>query len=585
MTKKDYQNRAPLRIFFSYFKPHKKLFALDMFCAFLIALIDLAFPLVSRTAMYQWLPDREYTLFFAVMAAVVVGFFLRALLFYVVAYWGHTFGIRVEADIRRDLFYHIQEMGYDFFDKNLTGHLMSRITTDLFEITELAHHGPEDLFISVVTITGALIAMFSIQWQLALVVAILIPMFFLLILASRRSMSRASHAAKQKTGTINAEIESALSGIRTTKAFANEAQQRQSFDSANEVFKTAKRNFHKSMGRFMASMELFVTMLSVSVIAVGGWLIMDGEMHYIDLITFNLYVATFISPVRKLTNFTEQFSKGFAGLDRFVELMRTEPTIRDAADAVELRGVRGEIRIENVDFAYDGSDDVLHDVNLTVAAGETVAVVGPSGGGKSTLSRLVPRFYDVDAGAVLIDGVDVRDVSQQSLRRNIGVVQQDVFLFADTVRENIRFGRPDATDEEVVEAARRAELYDDIMAMPDGFDTYVGERGTLLSGGQKQRVAIARIFLKDPAILILDEATSALDSVTEAKIQSSLDQLSCGRTTLIIAHRLSTIRTADRILVVQDGRITEQGDHQTLLAQNGVYATLYRTQNLEAYHG
>ena len=585
MTKKDYQNRAPLRIFFSYFKPHKKLFALDMFCAFLIALIDLAFPLVSRTAMYQWLPDREYTLFFAVMAAVVVGFFLRALLFYVVAYWGHTFGIRVEADIRRDLFYHIQEMGYDFFDKNLTGHLMSRITTDLFEITELAHHGPEDLFISIVTIIGALIVMFSIQWQLALVVAILIPMFFLLILASRRSMSRASHAAKQKTGTINAEIESALSGIRTTKAFANEAQQRQSFDSANEVFKTAKRNFHKSMGRFMASMELFVTMLSVSVIAVGGWLIMDGKMHYIDLITFNLYVATFISPVRKLTNFTEQFSKGFAGLDRFVELMRTEPTIRDAEGAVELRDVRGEIRIENVDFAYDGSDDVLHDVNLTVAAGETVAVVGPSGGGKSTLSRLVPRFYDVDEGAVLIDGVDVRDVSQQSLRRNIGVVQQDVFLFADTVRENIRFGRPDATDEEVAEAARRAELYDDIMAMPDGFDTYVGERGTLLSGGQKQRVAIARIFLKDPAILILDEATSALDSVTESKIQSSLDQLSCGRTTLIIAHRLSTIRTADRILVVQDGRITEQGDHQTLLAQNGVYATLYRTQNLEAYHG
>ena len=585
MTKKDYQNRTPLRIFFSYFKPHKKLFALDMLCAFIIALIDLAFPLVSRTAMYEWLPDREYALFFTVMAAVVAAFFLRALLFYVVAYWGHTFGIRVEADIRRDLFYHVQEMGYDFFDKNLTGHLMSRLTTDLFEVTELAHHGPEDLFISVVTIIGSLAVMFSIQWQLALVVAILIPVFFVLIAVSRASMSRASAAAKQKTGTINAEIESGLSGIRTTKAFANEAQQRQSFDSANEVFKTAKRNFHKAMGRFMASMELFVTILSVSVVAVGGWLIMDDKMNYIDLITFNLYVATFISPVRKLTNFTELFSNGFAGLNRFVELMRTEPTIRDAEDAVELQDVRGEIRIENVDFAYDGSDDVLHDVNLTVAAGETVAVVGPSGGGKSTLSRLVPRFYDVDAGAVLIDGVDVRDVSQQSLRRNIGVVQQDVFLFADTVRENIRFGRPDATDEEVEEAARRAEIYDDIMAMPDGFDTYVGERGTLLSGGQKQRVAIARIFLKDPAILILDEATSALDSVTESKIQSSLDQLSRGRTTLIIAHRLSTIRTADRILVVQDGRITEEGDHQTLLAQNGVYATLYRTQNLEAYHG
>ncbi len=585
MSEKDFRNRSALRIFISYFKPHKKLFAWDMTCALLIALIDLAFPLVSRAAMYQWLPDKRYGVFFVVMAVVLVAFVLRAVLFYVVAYWGHTFGIRVEADIRRDLFRHMQEMGFDFYDKNRTGQLMSRLTTDLFELTELAHHGPEDLFISIVTIIGALAVMFSVQWRLALVVAVLVPLFLLLILYSRRRMSQASQASKQKTGAINTEIESGLSGIRTTKAFANEAEQQERFDSANEVFKTAKRNFHKAMGGFTASMELFVTVLSVAVIAVGGWLIMDEKLNYIDLITFNLYVATFISPVRKLTNFSELFSNGFAGLNRFVELMRTEPTIRDAQDAVELTAVRGEVRIENVDFAYDGSQEVLHNVDLTVHAGETVAVVGPSGGGKSTLCQLLPRFYDVSAGTIYVDGKDVRKVTQRSLRRNIGVVQQDVFLFADTIRENIRYGRPEATDEEVAEAARRAEIYDDIMAMPDGFDTYVGERGTLLSGGQKQRVAIARIFLKDPPILILDEATSALDSVTESRIQSAFDQLSQGRTTLIIAHRLSTIRSANRILVIQDGRISEQGSHADLLALDGAYAKLYRTQNLEAYNG
>jgi len=332
-------------------------------------------------------------------------------------------------------------------------------------------------------------------------------------------------------------------------------------------------------------MELFVTVLSASVITVGGLLIMSDKLNYIDLITFNLYVATFISPVRKLANFAEVFSNGFAGLNRFVELMRTEPTIQDAPDAVELQAVRGEIRVDDVSFTYAGSDEVLHHVDLTVRPGETVAIVGPSGGGKSTLCQLIPRFYDVSEGSVSIDGVDVRQVSQSSLRRSIGVVQQDVFLFADTIRENIRYGRPDATDEEVAEAARRAELYDDIQAMPHGFDTYVGERGTLLSGGQKQRVAIARIFLKDPPILILDEATSALDSVTEARIQHAFDELSRGRTTLIIAHRLSTIRAAHRILVIQDGRIAEQGSHEELLAVNGAYASLYNTQNLEKNHG
>ena len=585
MTTKDFQNRSLLGIFFSYFRPHRKLFALDMTCALGVAAIDLAFPMISRTAMYQWLPEKEYGTFFVVMAAVMLIFLLRTALYYVVCYWGHTFGIRVEADIRRDLFHHMQDMGFSFYDQNRTGQLMSRLTTDLFEITELAHHGPEDVLISVVTVVGALIVLFRIQWRLALVVAILVPLFLLLIVFLKGRMARASREAKGKTGSINAEIESSLSGVRTVKAFANEDLQRKRFDASNDQFKVAKRRFHKEMGKFFSSMELFVTTLSVAVIAVGGWLIMDEKMNYIDLITFNLYVATFISPVRKMGNFAEIFANGFAGLSRFVELMRTEPTIQDAPDAVELTAVTGALRMEDVSFTYECSYEVLHHVDLQVAGGETVAIVGPSGGGKSTLCQLIPRFYDVTDGTVSVDGHDVRAVTQSSLRRHIGVVQQDVFLFADTIRENIRYGRPDATDEEVAEAARRAEIYDDIMAMPHGFDTYVGERGTLLSGGQKQRVAIARIFLKDPPILILDEATSALDSVTEARIQHAFDELSRGRTTLIIAHRLATIRAAHRILVIRDGIIAEQGSHEELMALNGDYANLYNTQNLVALHG
>ena len=585
MTTKDYQTRSPLRIFLSYFKPHRRLFALDMTCAFLIALIDLAFPLVSRQAMYTWLPEKQFRVFFIVMAIVVAAYVLRSGLYFIVAYWGHTFGIRVEADIRRDLYHHMQELGFDFYDRNRTGQLMSRLTSDLFELTELAHHGPEDLFISVVTIFGALAVMFAVRWELALVLLVLLPVLLWTAMRRRRQMSDASRAAKQKTGTINAAIESGLSGVRTTKAFANEAEQQQRFDEANEVFKTAKRGFHKEMGRFNAVMEFFTGILPVVVIAVGGWLIMRGRMDYVDLITFSLYVTAFVSPIRKLANFAEMFSNGFAGLHRFVELMRTEPTIQDAPDAVELTDVRGDVDVEDVTFAYGDKTDVLHHVTLHIPAGETVALVGPSGGGKSTLCQLLPRFYDVDSGAISIDGRDVRKLTQGSLRRSIGIVQQDVFLFADTIRENIRYGRPGASDEEVERAARQAEIYDDIMAMPDGFDTYVGERGALLSGGQKQRVSIARIFLKNPPILILDEATSALDSVTESKIQGAFDRLAKGRTTLIIAHRLSTIRSASRILVIRDGRIAEEGSHQALLALNGEYARLYHTQNVGETYG
>ena len=580
MTTKDFQTKRPLAIFLSYFRPHRRLFALDIICAFVISLVDLAFPLISRTAMYQWLPQQQYRTFFIVMGIVVLAFVLRSFLCFVVGYWGHTFGIRVEADIRRDLFRHMQELGFDFYDRNRTGQLMSRLTSDLFELTELAHHGPEDLFISAVTILGALAVMFCLRWELALVLLLLLPVLLAVALRRRRQMSAASRAAKQKTGTINAAIESGLSGVRTTKAFANEEAQQRRFDEANEVFKTAKRGFHKEMGRFNAVMEFCTGILPVAVIAVGGWLIMKEKMDYVDLITFSLYVTTFVSPIRKLANFAEMFSNGFAGLHRFIELMGTDPSIQDAPDAVELRNVKGDVDVEHVSFAYGEKAEVLHDVTLHIPAGETVALVGPSGGGKSTLCQLLPRFYDVDSGSVSVDGHDVRSLTQRSLRRAIGIVQQDVFLFADTIRENIRYGRPDATDAEVEQAARQAEIYDDICAMPDGFDTYVGERGALLSGGQKQRVAIARVFLKSPPILILDEATSALDSVTEARIQGAFDRLAQGRTTLIIAHRLSTIRAAHRILVIQDGVIAEEGSHAELLAKNGVYARLYRTQNL-----
>ena len=579
MTTQDYQRKSPLSIFLHYFGNHKTLFAVDLLCAVGIAAIDLTFPLVTRKALYDLLPNQLYRTFFLVMVTVALSYVLRTFLNYIVAVYGHTFGIRVEADIRKDLFAHMQELSFDYYDRNRTGKLMARLTTDLFELTELAHHGPEDLLTSGLTILGALAVMLTVRWELALVVALTIPIFLAVAMAMRGRMARASAASKEKTGHINQEIESSLSGVRTAKAFANEEVEISRFNAANEIYKTSKREFHKAMGMFHSSVEFFLCMLNVIIVGVGGYYVMRGEMDYRDLITFNLYIASFVNPMRKLCNFSELFANGFAGLNRFVEVMRTEPTVQDKPDAKKLEHVRGSIDIDHVSFAYDGDLAVLRDVSLQIQPGETIAIVGPSGGGKTTLCQLIPRFYDVTSGSIAIDGLDIRDVTQRSLHESIGIVQQDVFLFADTVLENIRYGRPDATLREVEEAAKKAEIYDDIMDMPHGFQTYVGERGTLLSGGQKQRIAIARIFLKNPPILILDEATSALDSVTEAKIQRAFDNLAKGRTTLIIAHRLSTIRSASRIVSIADGVITECGTHAELLETGGIYSQLYKTQN------
>ena len=575
----DYQ-ASRFRIFAAYIRPHRRDFLIDMALSVAIAAIDLIFPYVSRQSMLKLLPERMFAAFFTVMGIMLSAYLIRALFQYLVTVIGHRMGTMVEADMRRDVFQHMQKLSYSFFDRNRTGVLLARVTNDLFEIVELSHHGPENVLTCSITIIGALIVLLFINPKLTLVLLLLLPFCVGFGSWQRLSMQRANRQVKIRTGEINAAIESGISGIRTSKAFANEQAEDAKFDRANEAFKQSKVDFYKAMGRFNAGVEGSVGLMQVAVITVGGFLIMRGELNYIDLITFTLYISAFTQPIRKFMQFMEIYTQGMAGFERFLELMRTKPEIEDAPDAGELHDVRGEILLDHVCFSYQDGTPVLSDVNLQIPAGRTYALVGSSGGGKTTICHLIPRFYDVTAGSVRIDGRDVRSLTQESLRKNIGIIQQDVFLFAGTIMDNIRYGRPDATDREVAEAAHRAEIHEDILQMPAGYQTWVGERGVVLSGGQKQRISIARVFLKNPPILILDEATSALDSVTEAKIQRSLDELSRGKTTIVIAHRLSTVQNADRIALIEDGRIREEGTRAELLRMNGEYAALEQAQQL-----
>ena len=571
-------NRSKLAVFASYIAPHRGAFALDMCLSLAVALVDLAFPYVTRHTMNTLLPQKQFAAFFSVMALLFAAYLLRAWFQYLITIVGHRMGTLVEADMRRDVFTHMQSLSFSFFDRNRTGVLMARVTSDLFEIVELAHHGPENILTCSVTLLGALIILLTVNVKLTLVLIVLLPLCVAFSVRQRLRMQEANKDVKIRTGEINAAIESGISGIRTSKAFAAEKAEDVKFDLANEAFKTSKVRYYRSMGLFNAGIEATVGIMQVAVVTAGGLLIMRGELDFVDLLTFTLYVSAFISPIRKLVQFMEVYAQGSAGFDRFVELMRTKPEIQDAPDAGVLSDVRGEIRFDHVSFSYKSGIPVLNDINLTIAPGETFALVGSTGGGKTTICHLIPRFYDVTSGAVLVDGKDVRTLTQESLRQNIGIIQQDVFLFAGTIMENIRYGRPSATDREVIQAAICAEIHEDIMHMPDGYQSFVGERGVVLSGGQKQRISIARVFLKNPPILILDEATSALDSVTEQRIQRSIDRLSEGKTVVVIAHRLSTIRNADRIAVVDAQHIVEQGTREELLARGGSYAALEHAQ-------
>ena len=579
MKQRDF-SAHPIKLFASYYKPHMRLFLLDMTCALVACLADLIFPYATRYTLNTLLPDRLFGLFFAVMAILAGAYIVKAVCKYIITYLGHLMGVRLEADMRTDILTHIQTLSFSFFDHNRTGVIMSRITNDLFSITELTHHGPENLMTSLVTILGAFAILCTICWPLALIILAVVPLFILFTIHWNGRMDEANAEVKKNLAEINASIESGISGIRTAKAFANEDAEADKFRSANDAFKESKKKWYKTMGIYHSGIESTMSLMQVLTIAAGGFFIMKGKMDYVDLITFSLYVSTFTRPVTQLADFIETFTDGMTGFKRFLEIMNTQPDIQDKPGAEDLQDVVGDVEYKDVSFSYAEGGPVLEHVSFTLPHGKCLAVVGPSGGGKTTLCQLLPRFYDVTGGAVTIDGHDVRDVTQHSLRQSIGIIQQDVFVFADTIRENIRYGRPDATDAEIVAAAVRAEIHEEILAMPDGYDTFVGERGVMLSGGQKQRLSIARVFLKNPPVLILDEATSALDSVTEQRIQASLDELAKGRTSIIIAHRLSTVKNADAIAVVENEHIVELGTREELIAKGGAFARLWEAQDL-----
>lgn len=574
-------NDKPLKVFFSYYRPHLDLFVADMICAFFIAVIDVSFPFVTRHLLNTLIPKGAMRLFFCMIAFMLAVYCIRWVCVWFVNYWGHVFGVKVETDMRRDVFSKLEKQSFSFFDTHLTGHLMSRVTTDLFEVTELAHHGPEDIMTSLLTLLGSFFILLRIRWELAIVVFAFLPLVIFIAIRNRKRLSESSRLVKDKTAVINGALENSLTGIRVTQGFTAESLEVEKFAQSNITYKESKKDFYKVMSTFHANVDFFMALLSLLVVALGGYFIMQKKMTLPDLIAANLFVATFTNPVRKLVNFNvEQFSTGMAGFNRFLEIMRTDTSIKEADDAVELLSARGNISFKNVCFSYNEKTSVLENINLEIKAGEHFAFVGESGGGKTTICNLIPRFYEVTGGSISLDGIDLKRIKLENLRRQIGLVQQDVFLFAGTIKENIAYGKPNATDDEIITAAKRAEIHEDIMKMPEGYDSLVGERGLKLSGGQKQRISIARCFLKNPPILILDEATSALDSATELKIQNAFDELSKGRTTLVIAHRLSTIKNADKIAVVEGKNITECGSHQELISLGGKYASLWKNQSV-----
>ncbi|WFA09414.1 ABC transporter ATP-binding protein [Tissierella sp. Yu-01] len=568
-----------LKRFISYYRPHKKLFIIDMFFSFLMSAFDLIFPIYSRKMINEIIPNGQMNLLLKWSIFMAIIFLLRYISNYIVAYWGHVLGVRIEHDMRNDIFSHLQTLSLSYFDNTKTGHIMSRIVNDLRDITELAHHGPENIFISLIMLLGSFIILLSIEWRLTLILFTFIPLMLYFVMKRRDSMEESFRQVRKKIANINSQLENSISGVRVAKSFTNEEYEIDKFNENNLEYSDARKVSYKVMAEFIAGMGVISNILNLIVISIGGYFVYTKIIDIGDLFAYTLYVNYFMQPIKRLTEFAQQLQDGATGFERFIEVMDIEPDIIDSENAVDISNVKGNIVFNDVSFSYNnGEDTVLSNLNLDIEAGKTVALVGPSGAGKTTLCHLIPRFYDIKEGDILLDGVDIKNIKLKSLRQNIGLVQQDVFLFTGTIKDNIGYGKPNASDEEIIEAAKRASIHDFILTLPNGYNTYIGEKGVKLSGGQKQRISIARLFLKNPPILILDEATSALDNETEIMIQQSLEKLSEGRTTLVIAHRLSTIKNADEILVLTNEGIVESGDHETLLAQGKLYANLYNSQ-------
>ena len=563
-----------LKRFIRHYKPYKKLFILDLLAAFLVSACDLFYPMITRNIINDVIPNKQIKLLFVFAIVLTLIFLIKAGLNYFMQYWGHVVGVRMQADMRRDLFDKLQDMPNKYFDNNKTGVIMSRIINDLLDISELAHHGPEDLFISLVMLVGSFIILCTINVPLTIITFAIIPFLLFYTIHKRNKMKKAFKETRVKTGEVNATIENSISGVRVTKSFGNNAYEMEKFDKSNGIFKKAREHAYKAMAEYFSGMFFLVDMLELIVLIAAGYFTYLGKINVGDFAAYLLYIKMFLQPIRKLINFNEMFQNGMSGFERYEEIMNEENE-KEIPNAKYLKDVKGKITIKDVTFRYDNKESILENFNLDIEAGKMVALVGPSGGGKTTICNLIPRFDDYESGQIFIDDVDISTVTLKSLRENIGIVQQDVFLFTGTIKENIMYGNPNATDEEVIEAAKNACLHDFIMGLEDGYDTFIGERGVKLSGGQKQRISIARVFLKNPAILILDEATSALDNVTEYEIQKALEELSKDRTTLVVAHRLSTVKNSDEIVVLTDKGIEERGTHEELIKLGGVYSNLH----------